>query len=304
MNTEKGLDHESVKKRMVEWHNESSSNASYLKSLLDNDKFEDLKDYQKFDSEKSWDVISSTIGKKKSNTKWLYQVAASVVFLLGTLWLGNQYLKKSDHVDIMAADDIREMELPDGTQLWLDSGATVSYDKSSFETDRSIEITGRVMLSVTKQVGSQFTVKSDDIKVTVLGTVFTVDLRQGLEVSVLEGRVEVEARGQEILLKKGNMARLNSNHLISEAINIGEMTIWKNTQLEMDNEPLSEALEIIGKRHFVTFECDPALIKDCNISTVFKNETLQEVLQELELLYNLKYEMHESQVSIQGLNCN
>ena len=64
--------------------------------------------------------------------------------------------------------------MPDGTDVWLSPGTTLSYDDTFRIDGRNVELDGEAYFDVTHDAGQPFVVTAPAFRVRVLGTVFNV----------------------------------------------------------------------------------------------------------------------------------
>ncbi len=130
---------------------------------------------------------------------------AGVVAMAATVgWLGRlhfQALPVHEQAFRTTRGQQSEVVLPDGSTLRLDTATALSA--TFFRDRREVRLTeGQAMFAVASDVRRPFQVAAGPIRVTVVGTRFSVRLtpgipgREGVEVAVEEGRVRV-ARGPE-----------------------------------------------------------------------------------------------------------
>lgn len=101
------------------------------------------------------------------------------------------------------------LELETGDRLVATEGARFSVERATGR-ERLIELgTGTMLFDVRPLDGGRFTVVTSDARVTVLGTVFTVQAGPGgTVVRVYEGRVRVEHEGRSDLVAQGGSAHV------------------------------------------------------------------------------------------------
>ena len=123
--------------------------------------------------------------KNLSLSKWI-GVAASIVVILGFLffWKGNNVSYEAKYTSTM------EVLLPDGSELMLNDGSSVSFSKNEWGADRQLSLEGEAFFKVEK--GTKFSVFTDNGMVEVLGTSFNVRAwGTNLHVECYEGSVRV-----------------------------------------------------------------------------------------------------------------
>lgn len=101
------------------------------------------------------------------------------------------------------------VSLPDGSDVTLDTGASVSYEESFGKKTRNITADGRVFFDVFKDKRKPFVIETGGLKIKVLGTKFDVDSRMDeVIVSLVEGSVSLTRIGkeEESIMKPGEVA--------------------------------------------------------------------------------------------------
>src|SRR5258708_5365973 len=84
--------------------------------------------------------------------------------------------------------------LPDGSQVWLNSGSNLTYTKEFGTRLREVELSGEAYFDVVKNPEQPFIIHTRQIDVKVVGTAFNVKSYPGerrTETTLIRGRVEV-----------------------------------------------------------------------------------------------------------------
>ena len=139
--------------------------------------------------------------------------------------------------------------LPDGSML--DLAANTALQVRLYRDRRELHLLrGEARFAVARDVDRPFTVATDWGSVRVLGTVFTVSVREGrMRLAVAEGRVAVWAAGQDAaaapadVLQAGEAIEADARGLGSRTtVDVGEVADWKQGWLVFRNTRLPEAL--------------------------------------------------------------
>lgn len=88
-----------------------------------------------------------------------------------------------------------QLQLSDGTMLWVNSATRVIYPTQFSETEREIYVDGEIYIEVAKENKRKFIVKTKDFSVQVLGTKFNVSSYENNAISkvlLVEGKVSVK----------------------------------------------------------------------------------------------------------------
>jgi len=181
--------------------------------------------------------------------------------------------------------------LEDGSVVVLNSNSSISYPEE-FGQIRNIKLHGEAYFKVFRDTKRPFIVQTHDVKVRVLGTSFDVNSykHRATKVSVLTGRVEVSsALGKKVVIVKNQQADLknNSDFQISKDDST-EGIAWTSNTIVLKNTSLSETAKIIENWYNVEISFEDQEIKKLTISGKFKDEKLENVLESIAFLKQLK----------------
>lgn len=142
-------------------------------------------------------------------TVWKYfqRVAAIIVIplLCGAIYF---FLTKSDGTqpvwsELMVPDmQIRELTLPDGSTLFINSGSRITYPDAFSGNNREIFLDGQVRAEIAKDPKHPFIIRSGEIAVKVYGTKFdfkTYNKSDLVELYLMDGSVSLEVESGEQL---------------------------------------------------------------------------------------------------------
>ena len=161
----------------------------------------------------------------------------------------------------------REVVLPDGTRLWLNRGATVSYPESFSDTLRRVRLKGEAYFEVAKNAAKPFVVSSDNMSVRVLGTIFNFNTgspsRPVAEVSLIEGSVEassLKSPGQ-VVLSPGQKACLDyaAGRLTVENVDPRIDAVWHSGMIPFDNATVSDIARTLERLYGVHIIVDSSV---------------------------------------------
>lgn len=147
----------------------------------------------------------------------------------------------------------KKLELPDGTQVWLNAESQLEYPET-FEGQerRVVRLKGEAYFEVAKDATHPFIVETDLLETQVLGTAFNVRAYspEDAHVTLVEGSVKVsDARHKkEILMKPGQNATLQQtgNFTINE-VEAKAYNSWAEGQFYFDNTELVEIMRELGR---------------------------------------------------------
>ncbi|HRO48000.1 FecR family protein [Agriterribacter sp.] len=216
--------------------------------------------------------------------------------------------------------------LPDGSTVLLNAGSKLTYNKHFDAAIREVELTGEAYFDVKKDVQRPFIIHAQEMNIKVLGTAFNVKSYPGdksSETSLIHGSIEVTMNSrpyEKIILHPseklvvmndaytgkeavGKKNRVPSSVVISK-INYAPAdsavieTSWIDNRLIFRNKIFTELAAELERKYGMTFRFDDENTKQLMFDVNFKNETIQEVLQALQLANPFNYSIEKETIVI------
>ncbi|WP_222539198.1 FecR family protein [Pedobacter polysacchareus] len=178
-----------------------------------------------------------------------------------------------------------EVQLPDGTEVWLNAASSLKYSNAFNGKKREVSLTGEAYFEVAHRDNQPFVVHTSQQSVEVLGTHFNVNAYADDEnqvTTLLEGRVKTSSKSYSLLLKPGQQSILNleNDRLKIKEADLETVMAWKNGDFIFKDEDLASVMKKVERWYDVevVFEgVDPKAIKlggwvsrSKNISAVIK----------------------------------
>lgn len=148
-----------------------------------------------------------------------------------------------------------ELQLPDGTRVWLNAASTLRYPTSfSSLKERKVELSGEAYFEVAKNKAVPFRVAAINQLVEVLGTHFNITSYKDdgtVKTTLLEGRVRIN---KKTILKPGQQAvNIDSTIYISK-IDPETAIEWKNGKFSFNQgQDFKSAMRQIERWYDVKF---------------------------------------------------
>lgn len=134
--------------------------------------------------------------------------------------------------------EIRELTLPDGTRVMLNSRSTLLYPEQFAGKTRSVYLIGEANFQVKPDEKHPFIVKANDFQITALGTEFNVNAypeNNELIATLLEGSVKVEFNNliSNVILKPNEQITYNkqTRKRSLQSPRIEDVTAWQRGEL-------------------------------------------------------------------------
>lgn len=146
-----------------------------------------------------------------------------------------------------------QLELADGTKVWLNAASSLRYPVVFDRNERKVFLTGEAYFDVAKDPGRPFTVITEKSQVRVLGTEFNIraypDEVQD-RTSLFSGSVNVHGKngGSGSTLKPGYEAVVaETQNIAVQRTSMQKVLAWKHNLFIFENEPLADLMEELSK---------------------------------------------------------
>jgi len=183
--------------------------------------------------------------------------------------------------------------LPDGSTVVLHNGATLSYDNSFSKANREVSVEGEAYFDVAKDTENTFTVKVDDIAVTVHGTTFNVlEDSESVTISLVEGSVDVHAGDETTCtLSPGHSAVYDkeTGSLIDRKDDVAFAACWAQDRLTFTQASLGDVCRYLSKWYGVEIVVADALQSSCSYTFTISEEPIDQILDIMSRISPMKY---------------
>lgn len=246
--------------------------------------------------------------KRFFSQQWV-QVAASVVILLSVSFVGWNVVSVSAPFHGLVSAGRQKIILNDGSVVWLKKGSKFAYYEKDDGT-RHARLSGEALFEVAKIPNSSFTLACDQIKVSVLGTSFSVKTRsERIELNVLTGSVKLTSpqdslgvrvsHGQKVVYAvQGELSR----EVLTQKEIVG---LTKNTEYDMKftRKPMREVIESIARKFDVVITVTDEELNSCHISADFTDTSLENTFRILSDILNISYTVKGNNITVTGKGC-
>lgn len=200
-----------------------------------------------------------------------------------------------------------ELELSDGTVIYLNSGTSIRYPISFTEKQntREIYLKGEAFLQVTKDKQHPFIVHTtNDVDVQVLGTAFNITAYEddkNTDVVLTEGKVSMTSKTAAIELLPGEKGTRIKGvpELRKDAVNTNNYTAWTKGVLVFKNQTFQSIVKRLERHYNVSFTNENKSLSHEIFSASFKKgATIEEVLKFLNKTYAINYKIMDNKIII------
>jgi transmembrane sensor len=180
-----------------------------------------------------------------------------------------------------------QVELPDGTKVWLNAASTLRFPSVFSGAERKVELKGEAYFEVAKNKQKPFKVTVNDMGIEVLGTHFNVnayDDESQIKTTLLEGSVRLHAGKNHKMLKPGQQARLDKQSDFSIAeVNVEEAIAWKKGYFIFDNENIESIMRKVSRWYDVEVTYQGKVDQGRYGGTISRFDSVEGVLKSLAL---------------------
>jgi transmembrane sensor len=192
------------------------------------------------------------------------------------------------------------IELPDGSKVWLNSGASLRYPDKFKNDNRIVYLVGEAYFEVHSDESKPFLVSTPYFTVKATGTRFNVRAEKNFRnpsVTLVEGKVAVRktnsVKGNDLIayLQPGqNMIYDTLNGYTNiQTEDTYKHVAWKDGKLVFRNDNISEVARRISLQYNVDIEIKGSEIKQYRYRATFENEPLGELLRLLKISSPIDY---------------
>lgn len=246
-----------------------------------------------FDSRKAYRTFRSRISNVWKNVAISASVAAVAALFLLLYGVG---IRQSEPVltqTYVCMTGKSSVVLPDGSNVVLHKGASISYDNSFSRTNRAVTLEGEAYFDVAKDPENTFTVCIDDVDVTVHGTSFNVlGNNESVIVSLVEGSVDVTTEaGTRCVLEPGHAAVYDkgTGSLVDKRYDVDFASCWARDRLTFTQASLGEVCRYLSKWYDVEIVVPAALESSCSYTFTIREEPIDQILDIMSRLNPMKY---------------
>ncbi|MEM1134430.1 MAG: FecR domain-containing protein [Bacteroidota bacterium] len=309
---------EQEKNRVQQWINADNRNKEYVDEMIMLwESGKNAKDFTLINTKEDWGKVKrkiidkdkikkvSQVSRRKHFIYKLARVAAVVTILLSAYYYWpflTTYL--NDTTTIVAVENQLQTTLPDGSQVYLNKNAQLTFPKSFADKSREVELVGEAFFEVKENANKPFLIRSEKAITEVVGTSFNVNssVVDSVVVTVLTGMVflyETNQRTEKIELMPGEQGQLIKGKGLLKSINDDvNFLSWKTGELVFHNTSIKKVIDDLNRHYHQNIELDASLRKEYTLTAKFKQQDLEEVLTEMKLVLPIQIQKEQNRIII------
>lgn len=252
--------------------------------------------------ERSYLSLMSKISKQKQtvtmrvNSFLKYAAVILIVFSAGIFSnkLREPKITKNERTEIVVPlGQIVEVNLPDGSHVWLNAETRLSFPGNFTEKVREVFLKGEAYFEI-KNGEVPFVVSTEYGEITVLGTSFNVSAfgNNEFRTTLIEGAVKFNNTelAKEITLSPGQQVVISENKAIQvREVNANMYISWIDGIIIFEKEPLRTVLQKLERHFAIKIELLDSQLGDIRFTGKIEDESLFEVMEYINKTKPIEY---------------
>jgi transmembrane sensor len=237
---------------------------------------------------------------RKAIWPMIWKIAAVFIIGFSIFEVYNEILKVKDIDRIIVAqfiDTVKVINLPDGSKVWLNDGASLQYPENFSGNIREVALNGEAFFEVSRDESKPFIIKGYGTEVKVLGTSFlyrSIPSEESDFIIVKTGRVSFTEKGNSknsVILEPGFKAGFDyNNKSINKTENDNKNYLsWQTRRLIFENERFDKVISDLSKYYKRKFVIEDPKLIDTRLTVTFDNQPISEAVKILELALDKQF---------------
>ncbi len=247
--------------------------------------------------------VNAVIPIKSFNKIWL-RIAASIIIVIYAGWFGYVFFSKNNieqvvAVTVSSANKVITDTLPDGSVITVNKHSILSYPSTFKGNSREVALNGEAFFKVTPNKQKPFIIHVNDVTVRVVGTSFNIKSEEGkTEVIVETGIVQVIKDNHTVRLvpKEKVITKWEDIALAKDTVQDELYNYYRSKAFICNNTPLQDLVEKLNEAYNTNIVIGNEALKNLPITTVFKNESLDNILAVISETFKIKIEKTGNQI--------
>ncbi|MAU15164.1 MAG: hypothetical protein CMH46_06440 [Muricauda sp.] len=233
-------------------------------------------------------VLTKIIGVKKAKKQWL-KIAVSITVIAATTVWGVCFRERPD-IYINETARFMEVELPDGSQVILNSKANLQYQLKR-DGVRFVTLKGEAFFDVARDEESPFVVRTCDIRTKVLGTSFNIRSTDSIiDISVATGLVQVASSTESVQLRPNQKLTYNARTQMmqKDSVDHNLYTSWHRTSIKLDRVRMVDLARILESRYGLRVYFEDAMAKEQTMTiAIDRDDRIEDVIKNINFISKL-----------------
>ncbi|MBX2978823.1 MAG: FecR domain-containing protein [Flavobacteriales bacterium] len=213
------------------------------------------------------------IGGGMNWKRWMSAAAVLAGLVFAARWFmqpsSMEHLAQAEAIEVLLGDESRSVLSPS------------SRMEERMGKQRNISLQGQAYFEVKRDEERPFVVSAGDVSVTVLGTAFEVsayDSARTVLVRVRSGLVQVEAKGERVLLSAGEHVLFDKERHILERKPAPPAEVWGLRMLHFEGATLAQVVAHLERIYKVRITLSSEGIASCRLTAEFDDEPIEAIM--------------------------
>lgn len=187
-----------------------------------------------------------------------------------------------------------QVNLPDGSKVWLNSASSLRYPVRFTGTERRVEISGEAYFEVAHNSKMPFRVINNSQTVEVLGTHFNIMAysdESSINTTLLEGSVKIIKENKSKIISPGQQTRVMNGNIDVLTVDVNEAVAWKDGFFMFKNEDIQSIMRKISRWYNLEVQYQGTIPKKSFGVKISRSRNVSEVLEVLESTGSIHFEI-------------
>lgn len=194
-----------------------------------------------------------------------------------------------------------EVQLPDGTKVWLNASSSLRYPVNFSAKERKVELKGEGYFEVKSDIKRPFKVASKEQVVEVLGTHFNINTyadEPDTKTTLIEGSVKVNRQNVSKILKPGEQATISPSGFEVEKVDVSQAIAWHNGDFAFEGTDLKTIMRQLSRWYDVevVYEGDIEHVKFGG--SISRSKNIAEILKVLKMTQRVNFKLEGRRVLV------
>lgn len=193
-----------------------------------------------------------------------------------------------------------QLELPDGSRVWLNAASWIRYPTAFTGEKREVEVKGEVFIEVAKDAKHPFIVSVGDMTITALGTAFNINAYyqgKAVQTTLQEGKIQI-AKGQNLaLLQPGQQLEATEKDWKVREVDPDIFTAWTKNEFRFKNNTIEEVMEQM-KRWYDIQPVYQSRVTEHFTGTISRAVPISELLKKLEMTNEVHFRIKGDTIEV------
>ncbi len=303
---------------LLAWIGADSENRKIFKEVVQ--LMETKKSTPQVDTKQAWQKVKGKLieeelirNSAEKNFRFSNPYGLAAVFLLLAMLAGASFFipwqgeGSQKVISISHPGDVDSflVRLPDGSRVWLNKTAQLTYEKSFGQDERMVELLGEGFFEVVKDSKRPFVVVSQGVRTMALGTSFNVQAfadQDEVIISLATGKVRVSTplKSQPVVLAPGEEIKVSprdGSHQ-KRVFEPEERLAWKEGMIYFKSADVQQVVKTLSRWYGISFEIKDREKMKSQLSATYKQESLEDILDMISFSADYEFTINGSTVTV------